>query len=422
MQKDNPRLTRERASFLASHWARELPDGRAELRSDPRHKLPFPTVYRLAEAKAFWRRSPRRCCGSRATPRTSRLGSTRPRGLDGVRERMSAIATRACRDRRRRPHAAPRPARGGRARGRGVPRRAVRLETRRGAYVALSVLTLVWGANWIVMKLALENAHPVPFTAQRVWLAVAILFGVDGGDAHPARAAGDVDGDRRDRPFQTTINFGTTTLALAGGGAGRTSVLVFTMPFWTLVIARIVLGERVRGAQWIAVALAFAGLTLVVAPWDWRGDLAPKLWATLSGLGWAAGSVAMKHFQQRRPTDPLNFLAWQMVVGVLPAHAARARARRPADALERDAGRAAALRRRASTALGFLLWLAILRRCRPARVAQHVRDPAVRARVVDARVRRAADANEWSGIALIGAGLAILAGIAWRSRGAMRAP
>jgi len=55
MQKDNPRLTRERALFLASHWARELPDGRAELRSDPRHKLPFPHVYRIEESIATWR-------------------------------------------------------------------------------------------------------------------------------------------------------------------------------------------------------------------------------------------------------------------------------------------------------------------------------------------------------------------------------
>ncbi len=49
--------------------------------------------------------------------------------------------------------------------------------------------------------------------------------------------------------FQTTINFGSTTMALAGGGAGRTSVLVFTMPFWTLLLAWPVLHERVKGSS-----------------------------------------------------------------------------------------------------------------------------------------------------------------------------
>ena len=49
LQKNNPRLARDKADFLASHWAEALPDGSARLVSDPRHKLPFPTVYRIEE-------------------------------------------------------------------------------------------------------------------------------------------------------------------------------------------------------------------------------------------------------------------------------------------------------------------------------------------------------------------------------------
>jgi pimeloyl-ACP methyl ester carboxylesterase len=56
LQKDNRRLSRDKAEFLASHWATEERDGRARLTSDPRHKLPFPTVYRIEEAWAVWKR------------------------------------------------------------------------------------------------------------------------------------------------------------------------------------------------------------------------------------------------------------------------------------------------------------------------------------------------------------------------------
>ncbi|TMH17976.1 MAG: alpha/beta hydrolase, partial [Betaproteobacteria bacterium] len=49
LQKNNPRLAREKAEFLAAHWAKAQPDGSARLNSDPRHKLPFPTVYRMEE-------------------------------------------------------------------------------------------------------------------------------------------------------------------------------------------------------------------------------------------------------------------------------------------------------------------------------------------------------------------------------------
>jgi pimeloyl-ACP methyl ester carboxylesterase len=56
LQKNNPRLPRDKAEFLAQHWAETLPDGTARLRADPRHKLPFPTLSRVDETFAIWRR------------------------------------------------------------------------------------------------------------------------------------------------------------------------------------------------------------------------------------------------------------------------------------------------------------------------------------------------------------------------------
>jgi len=54
LQKDNPRLTPERAAFLARHWGRPAADGTVELRSDPRHKQVNPVLYRLDESQACW--------------------------------------------------------------------------------------------------------------------------------------------------------------------------------------------------------------------------------------------------------------------------------------------------------------------------------------------------------------------------------
>ena len=55
LQKTNPRLRRDRADFLAAHWASVQPDGSARLQADPKHKLPFPTVSHSAEWLASWR-------------------------------------------------------------------------------------------------------------------------------------------------------------------------------------------------------------------------------------------------------------------------------------------------------------------------------------------------------------------------------
>ena len=55
LQKTNPRLRRDRAEFLAGHWAQVQPDGSARLLADRRHKLPFPTVSHGEEWVHIWR-------------------------------------------------------------------------------------------------------------------------------------------------------------------------------------------------------------------------------------------------------------------------------------------------------------------------------------------------------------------------------
>ena len=55
LQKNNPRLLRERAEFLARHWGKEVPGGGVQLRSDPAHKIVNATLSRIEEMLAFWR-------------------------------------------------------------------------------------------------------------------------------------------------------------------------------------------------------------------------------------------------------------------------------------------------------------------------------------------------------------------------------
>jgi drug/metabolite transporter (DMT)-like permease len=285
--------------------------------------------------------------------------------------------------------------------------RALSVQSRRGAYAALLVLTAVWGSNWIVMKLALLRADPIVFNIERTWVAIAVLFAVLLGRRRPlwpeSWIAIVVTG------FFTTVNFGSTTMALAGGGAGRTSVLVFTMPFWTLLLARPVLGERVRGSQWFAVAIALAGLTLVVEPWSWYGELAPKLWAVLSGFGWAAGAVATKYFQRKHSLDMLNFIAWQMLVGVLPLCVLPFVL--PLPGAQWSAAYAGLLlwTGAVSTAAGFLLWIAVLRFLPAGTASLNMLAIPVIALVSSMLVfGERLTRNEWIGIGCIGAGLAII--------------
>jgi pimeloyl-ACP methyl ester carboxylesterase len=56
LRKTNPRLTTERAAFLAPHWAQATAEGRWRPAADPAHKIVNPVLYRWAEVAACWQR------------------------------------------------------------------------------------------------------------------------------------------------------------------------------------------------------------------------------------------------------------------------------------------------------------------------------------------------------------------------------
>jgi pimeloyl-ACP methyl ester carboxylesterase len=57
LRDGNPRLTAERAEFLAHHWGRDDANGGVVLRGDPAHKIVNPVLYRYEEVRACWQRA-----------------------------------------------------------------------------------------------------------------------------------------------------------------------------------------------------------------------------------------------------------------------------------------------------------------------------------------------------------------------------
>ena len=291
--------------------------------------------------------------------------------------------------------------------------RELSVQSERGAYVALVVLTLVWGTNWIAMKQAVTYAHPVLYNIDRTWTAVIVLFVVLVLRRRPllpeSWLAVAVTGF-----FQTTVNMGSTTMAVADGGAGRAAVLVFTMPFWTVLLAWPILNERVRGMQWVALALALAGLVLVVEPWRWEGELKSKAWACLSGFGWACGTIAMKFFQRTRNFDLLNFIAWQMLLGVLPLSLLPLALPLPETRWTIPYVALLAVTGAVASGFGFVLWVGVLRFLSAGTASLNMLAIPVIALLSSMAVfDEKLSPSEWTGIACIGAGLLVISFRAW---------
>ncbi|HXS52087.1 MAG TPA: DMT family transporter [Usitatibacter sp.] len=179
--------------------------------------------------------------------------------------------------------------------------------------VALVAMVLVWGYSWILMKIGLLYAHPFDFIALRAGLATVLLFAVIAiqgrGFGLPRYRMAFLLGS-----LQVALFMALTQTALLFAGPGKTSVLTYTMPFWMLLFAHAILRERMRGAQWIAVVLAFLGLVLIVAPWRLTSFSGSAL-AIGGGAVWAISAVLSKKWPTH--ADTLTFTAWQLLFGTL---------------------------------------------------------------------------------------------------------
>jgi drug/metabolite transporter (DMT)-like permease len=183
----------------------------------------------------------------------------------------------------------------------------------------LAALTVMWGSNWPAMKLALAEL-PIPTfrTLCCAFGGIALLA--------IARAGGERLGLKREERwpvvltsfFNITVWHVTTAIALTLIGAGRASIIAFTMPVWAALLAVVALDEKLTTRKIAGLALGLAGLGALVLP-DWARIAAAPL-GVLSVLTaavcWAIGTVLMKRYRWSISSAQLS--GWQLLVGGLP--------------------------------------------------------------------------------------------------------
>ncbi len=188
--------------------------------------------------------------------------------------------------------------------------------SQRSAVIAMIATILIWAYSWIVMKQVLQHAGPFQFSAIRYVLGSVVLFIALMAMRQPLKPP----------PLgltfligmsQTAFFQGLGQLALVSGGAGRIALLAYTMPFWAVLLAWAILGERPTRRHWIGLAFAAVGLICIIEPWRGLGSSTSTLLAMVAGFCWAMGTVlSKKMFIEHRPS-PLNLTAWQMAFGSL---------------------------------------------------------------------------------------------------------
>lgn len=183
---------------------------------------------------------------------------------------------------------------------------------------ALILLALIWGYNWVVMKSALSDIGPFQFAAMRTFLAALLMLAVLPVLNRPLRPTHVLQTSLIGL-LQTSGFTGLILWALVEGGAGKVAVLSYTMPIWVMLLAWPLLGEKIRGLQWLVVFASCSGLVFILEPWNLHGSTLSDILAVMGGVCWAVSVIAAKNLHKKAPEmDLLTFTAWQMLIGSLP--------------------------------------------------------------------------------------------------------
>lgn len=134
-------------------------------------------------------------------------------------------------------------------------------------WLLIFAITLIWGYAWVVMKDSLNYMGPYTFTSFRfvtgtlTMFLILILF----KQGFPPK---------KDWKHLVVVGFlqtGATFLlvmfALKFVDAGKTSMLLYSMPIWSSLLASKFLGEKLNGRKMIGLTLGMCGLIIILG-WD----------------------------------------------------------------------------------------------------------------------------------------------------------
>jgi drug/metabolite transporter (DMT)-like permease len=198
---------------------------------------------------------------------------------------------------------------------------AAAVHSRPAALVLLALLALVWGSHWTVVKIGLTDAPPLTYGLLRVGIALVAtvaLLAVMGRLSRPTREDLPVILSVGLLPVAAAIIL--MNLALLALPAGRSAVLVYTMPLWVAVILAIRYRTLPRPNELVGLALGLAGLALLLSPAviDWSDPAELVGTACLLASAVVQGATTIHVRRHHWVSTPLQLQPAQLVVALAP--------------------------------------------------------------------------------------------------------
>lgn len=187
------------------------------------------------------------------------------------------------------------------------------------ALLLLALMTVFWGVNFPVMKLALTEIEPWTFRVLCLSTGALGLFAI--GALGGQRLAPPV-ADRPKLVLLSLLNITGWHLFSAYGislmAPGKASILAYTMPLWAVVSAWLFLGERLTASRVLGLVLGMAGMAMLIGD-EWarvRSAPAGALCIVGAAICWGLGTAVLKG--RRWSMGAVVLTGWQMVIGGIP--------------------------------------------------------------------------------------------------------
>lgn len=284
-------------------------------------------------------------------------------------------------------------------------------------YAAALGVILIWGTNFVAMKMALRELTPFQLGAGRYLFAVLplVLF-----VPRPRLAARWIV---LYGLFQGVGQFGLLFLSLrVGMSAALASVLLQTQVFFTALFGAVVLKERVGKPLMAGLVLAAGGLACFGAHYlaGGAGGTTPVGFALCVGSAamWAASNVVVRMAQRATPRfDVVPFMVWSSLVPIVPFALLSLAFDAPASrcclsSVSGHAVGALAYLGWFATILAYALWTGLLKRHTASRVAPFsLGVPLVGVGAGMMLLGDVISGWQWAGIGLLGASLLVALGV-----------
>jgi drug/metabolite transporter (DMT)-like permease len=183
----------------------------------------------------------------------------------------------------------------------------------------LAALTLVWGTNWPMFAIALQELPVATFRTGVLSIGIVTLGGL-------MRLRGDSFAVPKGRwphlilasMMNLTIWNVATSLAVLHIPSGHASVLAYTMPLWVALLNFVVFRQPLTGRLLAAIAIGTAAVAALMIPNFQSYASAPLglFWGLSAGVCWAIGTFVVKRTSW--PGMGLSLTFWQIVLALPP--------------------------------------------------------------------------------------------------------